>query len=248
MESSLENRNRLPLAQQVADQISQMIVEKNLLEGQQIPSEFEIAEQLNVGRGTVREAVKILVARNVVEIRRGRGTFVVYQPGVAPDPLGLSFIKDQAVLAKDLLVVRLQIEPWCAAVAAQNATVEQVEQMQGLCQALETIIPTAGAQKSDAVLKQRIETDIQLHTLIAQSSGNLVMPRLIPVICEGVELFSLLSGERKNANKIAIATHWGIVNAIANHDAEAARQAMYYHLIQNQESVDQYARTSVASQ
>ena len=65
----------LPLAEQVAGQIRQLIIDRQLTNGEKLPNEFELAQQLNVGRGTVREAVKLLVARNVLEIRRGRGTF-----------------------------------------------------------------------------------------------------------------------------------------------------------------------------
>lgn len=61
-----------PLAEQAAEQISQLIIDRQLTNGEKLPNEFELAEQLNVGRGTVREAVKLLVARNVLEIRRGR--------------------------------------------------------------------------------------------------------------------------------------------------------------------------------
>ena len=66
----------VPLAEQVAEQIRQLIIDRQLTHGEKLPNEFELAQQLNVGRGTVREAVKLLVARNVLEIRRGRGTFV----------------------------------------------------------------------------------------------------------------------------------------------------------------------------
>ena len=70
------------LAEQVADKLSEMIQEQALAEGQKLPNEFELAELLNVGRGTIREAVKLLVSRNVLEIQRGRGTFVKQSPGV----------------------------------------------------------------------------------------------------------------------------------------------------------------------
>ena len=64
------------LAEQVADRISDMIREQALTAGEKLPNEFELASLLNVGRGTVREAVKLLVSRSVLEIRRGKGTFV----------------------------------------------------------------------------------------------------------------------------------------------------------------------------
>ena len=61
-----------PLAEQAAEQISQLIIDRQLTNGEKLPNEFELAEQLNVGRGTVREAVKLLVARNVSSLQISR--------------------------------------------------------------------------------------------------------------------------------------------------------------------------------
>ena len=115
-----------PLAEQVSGQIRQLIIDRHLTGGDKLPNEFELAEQLNVGRGTVREAVKLLVARNVLEIRRGRGTFVTQQTGVIHDPLGFAYMPDQARLSRELLDIRLNMEPWIASMAAQNATDEDI--------------------------------------------------------------------------------------------------------------------------
>ena len=110
------------LPEQAAEQIRELIIERRLQAGDKLPNEFELMERLHVGRGTIREAVKILVASNVLEIRRGRGTYVAQHTGQVKDPLGLAFVADEAKLIGDLLAVRLQIEPWAAALAAQNAT------------------------------------------------------------------------------------------------------------------------------
>ena len=99
----------VPLAEQVAEQIRQLIIDRQLTHGEKLPNEFELAQQLNVGRGTVREAAKLLVARNVLEIRRGRGTFVARHTGVVNDPLGFAYMPDQLRLAHELLDIRLII-------------------------------------------------------------------------------------------------------------------------------------------
>ena len=70
--------------------INQVIIDQNINAGEKLPNEFELAAHLNVGRGTIREAVKLLVARNCLEIRRGKGTFVVEKPGQIEDPLGFA--------------------------------------------------------------------------------------------------------------------------------------------------------------
>ena len=86
---------RTPLANKVANKIVDLIQQEAYEPGSRIPSEFELADAFGVGRGTVREAVKILVSRNVLEIRPAKGTFVRENPGVADDPLGLKMIPQQ---------------------------------------------------------------------------------------------------------------------------------------------------------
>ena len=95
-----------------ANQISDLIKERNIGIGDKLPNEFELAESLNVGRGTIREAVKLLVARNCLEIRRGKGTFVTEELGKVDDPLGFDFITDKIGLTENLYEVRMHMEPW----------------------------------------------------------------------------------------------------------------------------------------
>ena len=87
--------DKRPLPQIIADKIIDLIESKELLPGERLPSEQELMKELNVGRGTIREAIKSLVSRNIVEIRRGVGTFVAEKTGVVEDPLGFSFINNK---------------------------------------------------------------------------------------------------------------------------------------------------------
>lgn len=98
MTPEIELYNGKPLAEQVADYILKLIVDSGLEAGAKLPNEFELAERTGVGRGTIREAVKILVSRNILEIRRGAGTYVSDRQGIVEDPLGLAFIKDKKTL------------------------------------------------------------------------------------------------------------------------------------------------------
>ena len=113
------------LSSRVAEQIENLIREGKFTSGQQIPNETQLQQQMNVGRGAVREAIKILVAKNMLEVRRGQGTFVVENPGVVEDPLGLSLEKDQDKVVRDLHQVRCELEPLAAKLAAKNITEEE---------------------------------------------------------------------------------------------------------------------------
>ena len=67
MFNAVQKENQ-PLAERVAEQIAQLIQERELKEGDRLPNEFDLAQELGVGRGTIREAVKQLVARNILTI------------------------------------------------------------------------------------------------------------------------------------------------------------------------------------
>ena len=216
----------IPLAEQAAEQISQLIIDRQLRHGEKLPNEFELAEQLNVGRGTVREAVKLLVARNVLEIRRGRGTFVAHQTGVIHDPLGFAYMPDQLRLAHELLDIRLNVEPWVAALAAQQATPEDVADLRTLCGEVEALIQSG---------ENHLLRDEALHVRIARCTQNRVVPKLLPVITYSVQLFGSLNDKRIYDETIR--THRLIVDAIDRHDPEAAREAMRIHLEGNQLSI-----------
>ena len=115
VEKNPESR-RASLANDVANKLVTFIQENNYTPGTRIPSEFELAEHFKVGRGTIREAVKLLISRNVLEIRPAKGTFVCENPGITMDPLGLQFVQDKKKMIRDLLdlrvvLVTLAIEP-----------------------------------------------------------------------------------------------------------------------------------------
>ncbi|WZL74226.1 FadR/GntR family transcriptional regulator [Clostridiaceae bacterium 35-E11] len=208
-----------PLAEVVADSIKSYIIDNDLKVGDKIPNEMELSEALGVGRGTIREAVKILVSRNILGIRRGVGTFVSEKLGIVDDPLGLVFMKDKQSLAMDLLDVRLMLEPKIASLAAKNATNKQIEELRIQCNKVEAAINNG---------ENHTQEDILFHKMIAGCSGNAVVGKLIPVIHSSVSVFANVT-HRKLRNE-TIETHRQIMEAIAEHDIEGAELAMIMHL------------------
>ncbi|MGX7245981.1 FadR/GntR family transcriptional regulator [Enterococcus quebecensis] len=215
------------LAQQVASKIEELIKDQQYKVGDKLPNEFELASELNVGRGTIREAIKLLAARNVVMIQRGKGTFVSENPGLTEDPLGLSFITDKKKLSHDLMDVRMMIEPEIAKLAAENATYDEVKEMEKICLEIEELINNN---------ENHEEKDIQLHSVIAKSSKNLVVPNLIPIIQTAISLFISLTN--RSLREETIETHRQIVNAIKNKEGEAAKTAMKRHLGYNKDKLN----------
>ena len=118
-------KNKL-LAEQVEDEIYHYILDTPLEPGAKLPNEFELGEKFGVGRSTVREAVKLLSSKGIVEVRRGSGTYVVTTAKGLSDPLNLRSVQDKNALALDLVNVRLLLEPGMAEMAALNASDEDI--------------------------------------------------------------------------------------------------------------------------
>lgn len=215
------------LPERIADEIIKLIAKTELRVGDKLPSEAELMKSLNVGRSSLREAIKILVSRNIVEIKRGVGTFVSEKQGVAPDPLGFVFVEDQKKLALDILEVRYLIEPYIASRAAIMATDEQIERMTILCDEVENLILSH---------INHIEKDIEFHTLIAEASQNLVVSKLLPIINCSIPLFMDIT--KNTLKNETIKTHRGVLTAIQARDEKAAYEWMEKHIMYNRELIE----------
>lgn len=215
---------RKPLAQQVEEGLMSYILSRPIPVGEKLPNEFELGEMFQVGRSTVREAVKSLATKGILEVRRGDGTYVKSHRTVEEDPLGLSRLDDQYKLALELFDVRLALEPEIAAAAASHATKEDKERLQTLCDAVEQAC-LAG--------EDHIDRDIAFHTCIAHCSRNRVMEMLLPIIHTAVATFDNLTN--RSLIEETIETHRAITEAILAGDEVGARCAMVMHLTYNRQ-------------
>ncbi len=214
------------LGEQIEDELLNFIRQEQLEVGQKIPNEFELAEKFGVGRSTIREAVKGLVTKGILEVKRGSGTFVAATQSVEDDPLRLSKLKDKYKVALELFDVRLLLEPEIASLAAEYATQEELEQLKRLCDETEQLYLEG---------KNHIPKDIEFHTCIARCSKNRVVETLIPVINTAVMTFANLT--HRTLMQETIETHRAVVNAILDHDPVGAKCAMVMHLTYNRQAL-----------
>lgn len=214
------NFKRKLLAEQVQEQILQLILSGPLEVGTKLPNEFELAKLFGVGRSTVREAVKQLASRGILEVRRGSGTYVSNTAPVDMDPLGLGLVEDKAALILDLVDVRILLEPGIAEMAAMNATDLDIEKLRGLCGLLERKIREGTDFR---------EEDIAFHACVAECSKNKVAEHLIPLIDAEVVMFVDVA-PGKPAEETAM-TYRAMADAIAGRDPVGARSAMMMHMV-----------------
>lgn len=214
------------LPQKIAEDIIAFILEENLKPGDKLPNETVLCQRLNVGRSSLREAMRALASRNIVTIRQGSGTYIASSTGVADDPLGLSFINNKKKLIHDLMEIRFLLEPSIAALAAIHADDTEIKKICKLCDDVEELLKAH---------KDHSDKDIELHTAIALSSKNIVVPRLVPVIFRSIPL--LIESTGNTLCNETIESHREIADAIAAHDAVRAHDAMYLHLIYNRKQI-----------
>ena len=219
--SNIQDNRTSSLAEQVADQINQVIIDQNINAGEKLPNELELAARLTVGRGTIREAVKLLVARNCLEIRRGKGTFVTEDlPASAVDLTALSNLRSR-VRARDLFEMRLIFEPATVALACQRATDEELAQIRQKAERMERIAKAGG----DWPL-----ADQEFHMAIIKASHNEYMRRLYPIINGAVNEILQVYVNRAHMQSIAIADNYMILDFLMQRDEAGARHAMSIHI------------------
>ena len=208
------------LSQEIAGQIKTLIRSEKLKPGDKLPNENELSTLFGVSRPTVREAIKTLVSRNIIEVVRGRGTYVSHTPGISSDPLGLDFLAD-GNLVLSLVEARLLIEPGVAHLAARKAGEEDLQRLGECIQVMEGIIR-----------RQEVDmgNELAFHRGIAQASQNPVILRIVPIILDSIVKTYQEAPRTSADHRQALLEHRRIFEAIRKKDPRAAQEAMRRHL------------------
>lgn len=220
------------LSEKVSEEIKLLIVTGELKRGEKIPSEFVLADRLGVSRNTVRDAVKLLVSNNVLNIMRGKGTFVSINPGIGKDPLGLYFVAPSQ-LRGNLEELRLMMEPEIAALAAQKATDQEAEDLLAVAQDMQKQIDKYSKSSSGKKYLQKIMAyDLQFHSLMCNICKNDILDQIYPYIIHN--LFDIYASENFQmtlSKPQRINTHLALCEAIRDHDSQKASLLMQRHIM-----------------
>lgn len=224
--SELKNLKGKLLVEQVEEEIFQMIKNTPVRVGEKLPNEYHLSERFSVSRSTVREAIRSLVSKGILEVRRGSGTYVIGTFLPEDDPLGIRDFKDKEAIALDLVDVRLMIEPAMAEAAARNATEEEIVYLQQLCDQIE---------KKGLAGENYIQEDIAFHCHVAECSKNKIVEQLIPILDTAVMMFVNIT--HKKLLQETLITHRAVADAIAERDPLGARNAMIMHITYNRNMI-----------
>jgi GntR family transcriptional repressor for pyruvate dehydrogenase complex len=217
----LETIQKTKVYEEVAAQLERLILNGALKPGDKLPPERELAERFSVSRSAVREAIRSLELKGLVEPRPGEGT-LVRTPSIDSllNPLA-SLLGQKLEVVHELLEVRTMIEPHLAGRAAQNAGPEEIAQ-------LEAILERQKAKVSQHELA--IEEDSDFHYTIARASKNSVILKVVDMLMDILRESRERSLQVEGRREKSLAGHRRILNAIKRRDVEGAEEAMRQHL------------------
>jgi GntR family transcriptional regulator, transcriptional repressor for pyruvate dehydrogenase complex len=215
------------LYEQIVQQIEESVLNGSLKPGDQLPAERELAQRLGVSRTAVREAVKALREKGLVEAYSGRGTFITDgTTNAARQSFDLMVKIGQQESSTHLAELRLILEPGIAAVAAARVKEEDITAMREAVAVME---------RSQADPAAYIEADLDFHLALAEAAANPLILSLIDSIVgllreQRIKIFNVEGGPQRGQ-----VHHKRILDAMERRDSEMARNAMRSHLEQVRE-------------
>ena len=216
------------LSRQTAEKLYRMIVaEKKLAPGDKLPNELELSRELGVSRATLREAIQALTMQGVLEVRRGRGTFVSQKVGEVED-FGFGSLDGVRGQLRDLFELRTIFEPQVAALACARASREELAEILRLGREVEDCIRSG---------RDRTQADRDFHAAIVRSTHNEFMMRLLPIIGQAVET-AVVSGEhREKLAQDTLRDHALLMEFFEKRDPAGAKHAMAIHMLHAMEEM-----------
>jgi 2-deoxy-D-gluconate 3-dehydrogenase len=212
----------------VIDGIKQMITSGRLRAGSRLPPEKDLAVELGVSRGPLREGIRALAMLGVLEARQGDGTYVTsLEPGRLLSPLGLLADLHSDADAAHLLAVRRAIEAETVSIAAERMTPDEFAEAEKILSGVDVILQ----DDPDMDLEAHIEADARFHRLIAGASGNPAFSAMVDSLLGSTFRARIWrSITQRDTVRSAHTEHRAILRALRDRDAARARELMIEHI------------------
>ena len=200
----------------VIDRIKTLLIEQKLKPGDLLPSENMLTESIGVSRGTIREAMKILAAFGIIEIRRGNGTYIATSANRKIfDPLIFSLIITNTD-SEELIQLREMMEVGVIELIIKNATDEDIEELKTAHQEMENLV-NAGVDDLDRLNA----CDIEFHRVMARITRNHLVENIYNFV---IDIFA------PTINALyAVDVHRKLLNAIVARDRDLATNSEHEH-------------------
>lgn len=206
------------------DQLKRYIASGAVVPGQRLPSERELAHRLGVGRNSVREALKVLGAVGLVEVRVGEGTFISEQTGSSIGrTIGLSLAAGGGALI-EIIQARQMIEVEACAIAADKARPDDIDGLRTCLQSMERFA-------REGKVHDYLTADMGFHARIARATYNSIISVIITNLTDILaEVLRDAQAEQLEPMVESGASHREIFDAIVQRNPHLAADAMRRHL------------------
>lgn len=214
---------RATVAETIVEQVKDLIIDGQLTAGQKLPSERELAEELKVGRSSVREATSALVALGVAQVRQGEGVFIRSDfPDSVIDSIDWSALMLRGQI-EDLIETRLVIELAIVRLATERAALSTRREL----------LQMANEMRVSLDIETFIARDLEFHLALAKASQNLVMYKVIQGVQQLMRKSMSQVLRRADMRQIAVEQHRVIATAIDQGDVDKAVATMEAHLLKD---------------
>jgi GntR family transcriptional regulator, transcriptional repressor for pyruvate dehydrogenase complex len=223
--------------EEAAEQIAEKVRSGQLRQGDKLPSERDLAVQMQISRPTLREAARVLVDAGVMEVRRGPGGGMFVRSDLVP----LELVRERSSVRLSevaaVLEARRLIEPGVARLAAERATGEDIEALERSIEAMREICARGyRAEDEDRFL----QLDMQFHLAIARASANPTVEGLMRSLFRELEIARDMAMHLPLVPEWTIGIHERTVEALVSGDPDRITEVMDEHL-------GQLERTSAAA-
>ena len=218
----MDTVEKVSVVQQVEQRLREYIAESDIMVGDKLPTEKQLCENLGVGRGTVREAIRMLQAQGFVEIRPGRGAFVLQKREAQKEDI-INWFCNNEYGVRDLLDIRVALEPLAVKLAIQRCSDQDVARLK----AVHDQSIKAGAAKDMAALAR---CDEQFHTLIFEFSKNQPLLEICKQINNSLKAFRSKTFFIDHNIRNMITAHAAVLDAFLKRDIELGQSSIKMHI------------------
>jgi GntR family transcriptional regulator, transcriptional repressor for pyruvate dehydrogenase complex len=228
MEAQVHEGSPRPIYDHVQDRIRELIRKGALSVGDRLPSERQLAEQFNVSRNSVREALRVLAEHQIVQSRHGDGTYVCSEEGSGPTSELARTVRKQRRRVREIFEFRGILEPEIAFLAASSITEQEIDRLKVLVFDQERRL-IAGEGDNDL--------DTAFHLSLARATHNTVLVEVLKTLSDILSESRSGSLQTEDRRRASLRTHVLIVDALEKRSPDAARNAMTQHLREVQAAV-----------
>jgi len=237
-DTSFDKIQRVRAFDKAVQQLRTAILEGEFLTGEKLPTEQELCDVMDVGRSTIREALRVLEAEGLIEVRRGSGAYVTDKlNSIATRGEILRWLSQREESVMQILHVREAIEGLTARLAAQNSSPELIAKLNHFVEEQKDV---AESDRQANKMAKLAELDVKFHTSISSASQNdlahEIVSQIVPAFAEANRAILWVGDGITDS----IEEHEKVVRAIERQEPAVAERCIREHIQRVQDEICKY--------